>query len=532
MNTHKPLDKKRVDIKPRLLSCRFNQNQSCFAIGLETGFKVYNTDPMNVRTTKIFANASAFSDSSVTDDSTDGNKSIYTGSGIGLITMLNRTNYLALVGGGCNPKYPMNKVIIWDDLKKKESITLEFTSNVLNVMISRLRIIVVLRNHVLIYSFESRPKLITKYETYDNDLGCAYLSSGTIAPSQSATQSLSSSGSSTAGAATAPSSLSSSGSDHHILAFPGRTIGQIQIIDMSPSKIDKNVVSIVKSHKNKITNICVSHGGHMIASASEIGTLIRVHSSLSGSLLFEFRRGADRANITSMEFSPNDSKLAVISDKNTLHVFNISDTINGNSMKDNINNDNGGKRRSSGGSGGSGDSDQLNQLKEFRNKSHFLKNWNIFPSYYNSTWSFVSKHISDETDSELLGNSRSGKNGGENTKSGSSGTSTSNNASNYTRSSSGLSPNVSGSSGIDIKNTKNEDTGILGWSDEYSIIVIWKLKCKWEKYVIVEKEYIRHGGNHNTNSLDNDDHSEGQYGKKRKWELVREGWRSFGNLNS
>ncbi|OWB69405.1 hypothetical protein B5S30_g4815 [[Candida] boidinii] len=530
MNTHKPLDKKRVDFKPRLLSCRFNQNQSCFAIGLETGFKVYNTDPMNVRTTKIFANASAASDSSVPDDSTDGNKSIYTGSGIGLVTMLNRTNYLALVGGGCNPKYPRNKVIIWDDLKKKESITLEFTANVLNVLISRLRIIVVLRNHVLIYSFESKPKLITKYETYDNDLGCAYLSSGSIvsssSSSSSATQSLSSSGSSTAGGA--PSS-SSSGSDHHILAFPGRTVGQIQIIDMSPSKIDKNVVSIVKSHKNKITNICVSHGGHMIASASEIGTLIRVHSSVSGSLLFEFRRGADRANITSMEFSPNDSKLAVISDKNTLHVFNISDTINGNSMKDNMNNDNAGKRRGSGGSGG-GDSDESNQLKEFRNKSHFLKNWNIFPSYYNSTWSFVSKHISDEADSELVGKSRSGKNG-DNT--GSTVTSSGNNTSDYTRTSSVLSPNVSGSSGIDNKTTKNEDTGILGWSDEYSIIVIWKLKCKWEKYVIVEKEYTPRGGSHNKNSLDNDDHGEGQqHGKSRKWELVREGWRSFGNLNN
>ena len=57
--------------------------------------------------------------------------------GIGKIEMLNRCNILALVGGGKNPKYTPNKVILWDDHQARVISELRFTSYVLNVKLKK-----------------------------------------------------------------------------------------------------------------------------------------------------------------------------------------------------------------------------------------------------------------------------------------------------------------------------------------------------------------------------------------------------------
>ena len=50
-----------------------------------------------------------------------------------MIQMLNKSNILALVGGGKNPKFSLNKVILWDEQQGRVISELRFGSNVKNI---------------------------------------------------------------------------------------------------------------------------------------------------------------------------------------------------------------------------------------------------------------------------------------------------------------------------------------------------------------------------------------------------------------
>ncbi|EGV64728.1 WD40 repeat-like protein [Yamadazyma tenuis ATCC 10573] len=403
MNTHSPLTSVNNDF--RILSVNFNQDQGCFAYSHEQGFLVYNTNPIDLRVKRTFFPTQT-----------------HPGTGIGHVTMLHRTNYLALVGGGKNPRLPNNKLIIWDDLKRKSSLSLEFMSPILNVLLSRIRIVVVLKNQVLVYGFSSTPKKFASYETISNDYGLADLSVNF--------------------------SKSPSSTRYQTLAFPGRQVGQLQIVDVSPSGQEKNLISIIKAHKSSIRCLALSRSGSMVASASELGTIIRIHSTQNTAQLYEFRRGLDRAVISSMKFSPDDTKLAVLSDKNTLHVFNLlQNTVVSDSQSEHS-------------SQNSVTTDHNSPV----NRKHIFNKLPVplpFNKYFKSVWSFCSVNTSkyhQEYDSEYA-----------------------------------------------------NDEGSIGWSGNDSIVIIWKLKRTWEKYIIAE----------NTGAKATD----------HQWELVRASWKELDNPN-
>ncbi|AQK94544.1 Autophagy-related protein 18a [Zea mays] len=142
-----------------ILHISFNQDYGCFAAGTKSGFCIYNCDPFR----EIFRR----------DLTAEGGISVGArGGGIG-VEMLFRCNILALVGGGDNPHYPPNKVMIWDDHQSRCIGELSFRSPVRGVRLRRERIIVVLENKIFVYNFTDL-KLLYQIDTLSNPKGlCA-----------------------------------------------------------------------------------------------------------------------------------------------------------------------------------------------------------------------------------------------------------------------------------------------------------------------------------------------------------------------
>ena len=215
--------------------------------------------------------------------------------------MLGTTRYIALVGGGKQPKFPQNKVgsedgwvlintdkyevHIWNDANEKVATSLEFRTPIQRVRISKTHLVVVLLNNVGVYKMKIPPEKLADYETVNNPFGLCSL-------------------------------------NKHILAFPGRAPGQVKIYDLESGN-----VSIIPAHESPLRAIAVNDKGDMVATASEQGTLVRLWSFPSCTKIAEFRRGVDPATIFSIAFSPFDTMLAVTSDKSTLHIFDLAAVV-------------------------------------------------------------------------------------------------------------------------------------------------------------------------------------------------------------
>ncbi|KAM7469672.1 hypothetical protein LguiA_007855 [Lonicera macranthoides] len=252
---------------PTLLHLSFNQDSGCFAAGTDHGFRYYNTDPFREVFRRDFDSDS---------DSGPG--------GIGVVQMLFRCNIQALVGGGPQPQYPLNKVMIWDCDQSRCIGELSFRSEVRSVRLRRDRIVVVLLQKVLVYNFADL-NLLHQIETLENPKGLCEVSQG---------------------------------SGSMVLACPGLQKGQIRVENYTCGK-----TKFITAHNSRVACFALTNDGRLLATASSKGTLVRIYNALDGSLLQEVRRGADRADIYSLAFSSNAQWLAVSSDKGTIHVFGL-----------------------------------------------------------------------------------------------------------------------------------------------------------------------------------------------------------------
>ncbi|KAL6214844.1 hypothetical protein ACLB2K_014276 [Fragaria x ananassa] len=291
---------------PSLFHLSFNQDQACFAVGTDHGFRIYNCDPFRELFRRDFDN----------------------GGGIGVVEMLFRCNILSIVGGGPDPQYPTNKVMIWDDHQGRCIGELSFRSVVRSVRLRRDRIVVVLEQKIFVYNFADL-KLLHQIETIANPKGLCAVSQ--VAGSL-------------------------------VLVCPGLQKGQVRVEHYASKR-----TKFIMAHDSRLACFALTPDGHLLATASSKGTLIRIFNTLDGSLLQEVRRGADRAEIYSLAFSSTAQWLAVSSDKGTVHVFNLK--VNSGSS--------GNEMRTS--------SDSNMGTSSSNSSLSFIRG--VLPKYFNSEWS-------------------------------------------------------------------------------------------------------------------------------------------------
>ncbi|KAH0562783.1 Phosphatidylinositol 3,5-bisphosphate-binding protein [Trichoglossum hirsutum] len=393
MNTRQAIDN---SSSPVSLSAAFNQDNTCFSVGLNSGFCVFNSDPCELRVARDF------------------------NAGIGLVEMLGRANYIALVGGGKQPKFPQNKVlmvIIWDDAKQKPVITLEFRSPIYRVRLSRTRIVVTLCNSIHVYAFSSPPEKLSVFETADNPFGLCCLGS-------------------------------------RLLAFPGRTPGQVQLVE-----IGRGNVSIIPAHSAALRALDLSRDGEILATASETGTLIRIWSTTNCSRIAELRRGVDPAAIFSLAISPSNTLLATTSDKSTLHIFDLPHPHNVSRPEATIANR---QQPPTKGSPASGSTDEVNSQKW-----GILGKIPLLPRVFSDVYSFTSAHFEIGDEGPLPGQS-------------------------------GRSSMLTAALSMGALGGR-APKGVVGWLTDDTLVVIGAGRDgRWEKFVLVEGEdrkrvCVRHG---------------------------------------
>ena len=206
----------------------------------------------------------------------------------GIVELLYRSNIIALVGGGKSPRYPSNKVIIWDDHQMRPTGELCFRSEVRAVKMRRDRIVVVLESKIYVYNLQDL-KIRDHINTFPNPRGLCCLSTD---------------------------------SDRTVLACPDIKKGYALVKIYSEEKS-----YALSAHETSLACLALTSDGSLLATASDKGTLVRIYNTDTRDLVQELRRGVDRAEIYCLAFSPGSEWLACSSDKGTVHIFNVGTTI-------------------------------------------------------------------------------------------------------------------------------------------------------------------------------------------------------------
>lgn len=100
------------------------------------------------------------------------------------------------------------------------------------------------------------------------------------------------------------------------------TSGEVLVFDTLTLK----AVNVIEAHKSPLCCVSLNSDGSLLATASEMGTIIRVFAVPRGQKLYQFRRGTYPSTIYSMSFNLDSTLLCVSSVSETVHIFRLANS--------------------------------------------------------------------------------------------------------------------------------------------------------------------------------------------------------------
>ncbi|PIN21886.1 putative WD40 repeat protein [Handroanthus impetiginosus] len=215
--------------------------------------------------------------------------------------MLYKSSLLALVGAGEQPSLSPRRLCLFNITSGTALRELNFLTSILAVRVNRKRLIVVLQEQTYIYDLSNVEKKVV-VDTVPNLRGlCAF------SPSL----------------------------DNPYLAFPASTAeGSVLVYDVMHLQPHCEI----HAHRSPLAAMAFSSNGMYIATASEQGTIIRVHLISDATKSYSFRRGTYPSTIFSLSFSPSADLpdiLLATSSSGSVHVFSLGFELNERSRKSN-----------------------------------------------------------------------------------------------------------------------------------------------------------------------------------------------------
>lgn len=281
----------------------FNQDNTCVSVGLNSGYKIFNCNPS---VGKCYQNVK--------------------NEPVGLIEMLYDTSLVAIVGLGEDLGSSPRKLKMVNSKRNSTICDLVFPSTVLNVKMSKKRLIVLLETQIYIYDI-STMKLLHTIETSENPNGLCAFANSDIPNSPNTFLAYPSPPKTVTHDSLLVNGINTNGGSNSVQ-------NNIQSVSNAPNRVGDVIIfntdslqpiSVIEAHKSTLAALTLSNDGTLLATASDKGTIIRIFNVLTGVKLFQFRRGTYSTKIFSLKFSNDNLYIIVTSSSGTVHIFRLGE---------------------------------------------------------------------------------------------------------------------------------------------------------------------------------------------------------------